>query len=202
MTLSVDRWLNVTRTDPTTRHVVLFGFRAVESSGHHEAAAAPSLNIINPLTGEVETQQPAKLAKSTVVEVWMERLDPAFGEDFGWQRVEAMITGGDPATRPVVAGVGVGLTPVFPGVTPLQNRILTSVKNFESSTFLEAVGLLQIPDTLWEGDVKLPPEDGHRHRLVVAEFEEYLIDGAAPYGKVPTEKGRRIVYVEHIELTE
>lgn len=199
MTLAVDRWLTVTRTAPATRHVVLFGFRPTESSGHHEAAAAPSLSTINPLTGEVHTFVPAKLAKSTVVEVWVERLDPALGEDFGWQRVEAVLTGGDPALAPVPGGVGVAPAPIFPGLNPLRHRIASSAEHPQSSTLLEAIALPPLPDILWEGDVKLPSDDGHRHRLVIAEFEEYLIDGPAPYGKVPTSKNRRVVYVEHIE---
>lgn len=38
----------------------------------------------------METLRPADLAKSTVVEVWVERLDPVFGEDFGWHKVDAV----------------------------------------------------------------------------------------------------------------
>ena len=56
---------------------------------------------------------------------------------------------------------------------------------------------------LWEGDVDLPanlPGDA-RFRLVIAEFEEYLVDDDRPYDKVPTRKGRRLVFVEHVELT-
>ena len=56
--------------------------------------------------------------------------------------------------------------------------------------------------TLWEGDVTLPPMSGHRHRLVIAEFEEYLVDDAKPYDKMPTKKDRRLVFVEHVELGE
>ena len=68
---------------------------------------------------------------------------------------------------------------------------------------------------LWDGEVRLPvlPEEGTRLRLVVAEFEEYLVDDELPfevpslpglqvsaYDDLPTKKDRRLVFVEHIEL--
>jgi hypothetical protein len=55
---------------------------------------------------------------------------------------------------------------------------------------------------LWEGDVTLPRESaaGSRFRLVIAEYEEYLVDGDGPYDPVPTKKDRRLVFVEHVEL--
>jgi len=46
-----------------------------------------------------------------------------------------------------------------------------------------------------------PPSGGRRYRLVIAEYEEYLVDGLFPYGRVPTAKDRRLVFVEHVELT-
>ena len=54
----------------------------------------------------------------------------------------------------------------------------------------------------WEGHVELPASrpEGARLRLVVAEFEEYLVDDNRPYDIVPTKKNRRLVFVEHIEL--
>jgi len=57
--------------------------------------------------------------------------------------------------------------------------------------------------TLWDGTVRLPvePSDEARFRLVVAECEEYLVDGENPFDRTPTTKGRRLVFVEHVELT-
>ena len=46
-----------------------------------------------------------------------------------------------------------------------------------------------------------PPAPETRYRLVVAEYEEYLVDDAMPYDRIPTEKDRRMVFVEHVELT-
>lgn len=48
--------------------------------------------------------------------------------------------------------------------------------------------------------------DGHdrgqsqRYRLAVAEYEEYLVDDATPYDKVPSKKERRLVFIEYVEL--
>jgi len=53
--------------------------------------------------------------------------------------------------------------------------------------------------TLWDGSVARPQAPG-RYRLVVGEYEEYLVDDDRPYDKVPTRKARRMVFVEHIEL--
>ena len=55
---------------------------------------------------------------------------------------------------------------------------------------------------IWEGDVVLPAfTPGARYRLVIVEYEEYLADDSRPYDPVPTKKDRRVVFVEHIELT-
>ena len=65
------------------------------------------------------------------------------------------------------------------------------------------VGALRGFFELWDGTVTLPedPSPEARFRLVVAEYEEYLVDDDRPYDRVPTHKGRRLVFVEHVELT-
>jgi len=59
-----------------------------------------------------------------------------------------------------------------------------------------------VTPTLWEGTVTLPQSAGEaaRYRLVIAEYEEYLVDDAMPYDRIPTKKDRRMVFVEHVEL--
>jgi hypothetical protein len=52
---------------------------------------------------------------------------------------------------------------------------------------------------LWAGSVILPP-DNSRYRLVVAEYEEYLVDDDKPYEDPPTHKGERLVFVEYVNL--
>ena len=56
---------------------------------------------------------------------------------------------------------------------------------------------------MWQWTVTLPPtrSGGARYRLVVAEYEEYLADDLTPYNAVASAKGRRMVFVDHVELT-
>ena len=39
-----------------------------------------------------------------------------------------------------------------------------------------------------------------RYRLAIAEYEEYLVDDAMPYDRIPTKKDRRLVFIEYVEL--
>ncbi len=55
---------------------------------------------------------------------------------------------------------------------------------------------------LWSGTVTLSENrmPGRRYRLVIAEYEEYIVDDATPYERPDTAKERRLVFVEHVEL--
>lgn len=55
--------------------------------------------------------------------------------------------------------------------------------------------------SLWKGTVTLPrgASSAERRRLVVAEYEEYFVDDDASYNALPLNKGRRLVFVEHID---
>jgi hypothetical protein len=57
-------------------------------------------------------------------------------------------------------------------------------------------------EVLWSGKVVVPEsvEGAGPCRLVVAEYEEYLVDDDKPYEPPPTRKARRLVYVEHYGL--
>ena len=59
-----------------------------------------------------------------------------------------------------------------------------------------------VTPTLWEGTVTLPQSarEAARDRLEIAAYEEYLVDDAMPYDRIPTKKDRRMVFVEHVEL--
>lgn len=83
MPLVADRWLNVKPRDQGRLHVTVFGHGFSDSSGHTEAERAPSFSTRNPLTGATHTYEPAEVSPTTVIEVWVEALDPAKGEDFG-----------------------------------------------------------------------------------------------------------------------
>lgn len=54
-----------------------------------------------------------------------------------------------------------------------------------------------VAPTLWDGRISLPGvEPGVKLRIVVAEYEEYAVDAAGPR----TGMGRRLVFVEHVDL--
>lgn len=207
MSLTADRWLNVTPTDsPSTRHVAVYGPRPYESSGHSEAKKAKSLSLIG-LTGEAESLVPAAITESTVVEVWIEQLDERLGEDFGWTRVaHTATTGGDPqSVGPGPDGVAfkaVEAAVSRQGQIRERLRVRAAVEGhaFNVVAGSAILDLITPWQTLWEGNVTLPYPKGRRNRLVIAEYEEYLVDDKYPYDKVPTSKGRRLVFVEHIEL--
>ena len=197
-----DRWLNVTpASDTRSARVALFGVGYDESSGHREASKAPSSVRIDPATGLIEMVAPASVAGRTVVEVSLERFDPRRGEDFGWQRVDnALVTQRLPqaATQSLAA---VTLQSLFGSAAAAIDhaKATTPVSRETQLTQSHITDRLSLWNTLWEGDVGLP-DDGSRYRLVVAEYEEYLVDDTRPYDTTPTQKGRRIVFIEHVEL--
>ena len=62
-----------------------------------------------------------------------------------------------------------------------------------------------VTPTLWEGSITLPvvPASGldRRRRLVIAEYEEYLVDDEDnAYDRFIKTKGRRLVFIEYVEL--
>ena len=83
----------------------------------------------------------------------------------------------------------------------LRARELLKKRKFD---VLIREGLLEsvfVAAPLWEGDVAVTEvESTVRHRLVIAEYEEYIIDDDMPYDEVPEKKGRRLVFIEHVEL--
>jgi hypothetical protein len=207
MPLAADRWLNVKRTgNERTRHVTVFGLGYSDSSGHVEAGRAPSMSVIDPIAGTVTNLSPAAVSPTSVIEVWVERLDPAKGEDFGWERVEVREASPGRTAPPEAGRAASARTEEFAFVPAHEVTRALELHHARRFTELLSEGLLggvQSVFRLWEGDVSLParrPEDA-RYRLVVAEYEEYLVDDSRPYYKVPTKKDRRLVFVEHVELT-
>lgn len=141
--LTAARWLAVATTaDPRSRQVTVSGHTYRESSGSLEAGRTP---------GSVA------VAKTSVVDVWVEQLDPRLGEDFGWLRLK---------TATVTPGAA-------PGTDPSE--------------------------VLWSGQVTVPEITNGLGpcRLVVAEYEEYIVDDDMPYQPPPKRKDRRMVFVEH-----
>ncbi len=182
MPLVPDRWLNVTQTlEPRTKHVSVYGFTYTDSSSHTEATSA--LNV----------------APSSVIEIWVERFDPAWGEDFGWRREpDAFVQRGVRLSELLVTTTKVT-------VAKQRARAKSLLQEREYTALIEE-GLIDkifITPTLWDGSVTLPHarEGLTRYRLVIAEYEEYLVDDAQPYDPPPTKKDRRLVFVEYVELS-
>jgi hypothetical protein len=195
MPLVSDRWLSVTQTkDPKTRTVAVFGSTYSDSSSHVEAEAAPQ-GIIHAPDGPPLIITAADVAPSSVVEVWVERLDPALGEDFGWTReTDAVVT---PAAKSKKK-------PTKKTSTSLKRaKQLLWRHDFSRLLREKLIDRVFMSPPLWSGTVTLPEEPGGamRYRLVIAEFEEYLVDDADPYGPIPRKKDRRLVFIEYIELS-
>ena len=82
-------------------------------------------------------------------------------------------------------------------------RDLVAGRRF-AEALAEGIGAdhLWLRPPLWEGRIDLPEPDGDRLRLVIAEYEEYPTDGAAPrHSMTSTRTGRRLVYVDHVDLS-
>jgi hypothetical protein len=198
MPLLPDRWLNVTQTrEPRTRHVRVFGHTHGDSSSHVEAKNAPAMSL-RLADGTFVNLQAPQVAPSSVVEVWVERLDPSLGEDFGWRREN------DAIIQP--AG-GVSLKPPHVAEPALHQEFrakeLLHQREFAALLDERLIDKIFITPTLWDGDVTLPEplKAGIRYRLAIAEYEEYLIDDERPYDAIPTKKDRRLVFLEYVELT-
>jgi hypothetical protein len=176
----------------------VFGNTFTGSSSHTEAASAPAESL-RLLDGTILDLHAPDVASTSVVEVWVEHLDPAMGEDFGWRREPDAVVQKGPSQphRPA-------LSPARATVAHARVRAddLLQHREFEALIDEDLLGHIFVTPTLWEGTVTLPqfPGGTARYRLVIAEYEEYLVDDAMPYDRIPTKKDRRIVFVEHVEL--
>jgi hypothetical protein len=199
MALVPDRWLNVTQTnDPRTRRVSVYGPTYNDSSSRLEAVRAPAAVLKLP-DGTVVTMQAPDVAKASVVEVWVERLNPALGEDFGWQRDPgAIIT---PDLGPIIKQPPVADKRSLAQARTRARQLLRERK-YDVLIAENLVDKIRITPTLWEGSVTLSqaPDRDTRYRLAIAEYEEYLVDDARPYDNIPTKKDRRLVFIEHVNL--
>ncbi len=199
MALVPDRWLSVTRTtDVRARRVSVVGSTYTDSSSHTEARDAPAMSLIG-ADGVPITLEAPNVAKSSVVEVWVERFHSALGEDFGWQRESSVSVQRDtgllksgPAVKSKVR------------ISKLRDRAKKLLRDREFEVLIDEnlISTLFARPTLWEGTVTMPqvPIPSARYRIAVAEYEEYLIDDSRPYDKIPTLKDRRLVYIEYVEL--
>jgi hypothetical protein len=204
--LTADRWLNVTPYPESRKmRVAVFGVGYEDSSGRNEANESLSLSLFSTLTGTVESKTPAVVSGSSIVEVWVEQFDPQWGNDFGWRRITNVVLSQRVPVPQASAPTGIGsIESIFGRALTAQEMVETRElttkpvrSRFSPADVIDKISLWQ---TLWEGDVTLPDMGDQRLRLVIVEYEEYLVDDEQPYDKTPTKKGRRLVFVEHVEL--
>lgn len=203
--LAPDRWLSMTRTSSTRRRVTVHGHRPEESSGFAEAWARRMEQL--DANGNVAQLVPTGIAKTNVVEVWVERLDARHGEDFGWSKVADGAVGAPttprPVGRPQMQAEEEKAVVVHNRSGEARARMLLEKRDYEAVVAENLVDATMAWPVIWDGSVTLPdaPSASARFRLVVAEYEEYLTDDVDPYDGKLSSKGRRLVYVEHTELT-
>jgi hypothetical protein len=191
MALAPDRWLNITQVEnEKVRRITVYGQHYTDSSSRKEAKDSTSYSEVNSLTNKPHTFIPADVSGSSVFEVWLERLDKNLGEDFGWQRI-AEATAKQPK-------------PEKKGAAKLASKSLAGEfikKHKFDALFSERLveSAFAFPP-LYDGEITLPAMQGERYRLVIAEYEEYLVDDNRPYDGVPEKKDKRLVFIEHVEL--
>ena len=159
MALTPDRSLTVTPTaEPKTRRVHVYGPTFTDSGAHVEAKNAPQAT--SPLPGSGVIVKAPDVASSSVVEVWVERLDPSMGQDFGWKRDAKAVVTKDTTRLPTIT------------VSRAQRARATSLVQKRQFDVLINEGLVHVivRPTLWSGSVTLPdaPGGAKRYRLVIA----------------------------------
>ncbi|HEY5837512.1 MAG TPA: hypothetical protein VIT19_00665, partial [Pyrinomonadaceae bacterium] len=183
--------------DPRTRNIRVFGHTYSKSSGREE---------VETITPDMVAFGVARISSTSVVEVWVETLDSSLGEDFGWKREAGAIVRDDLAQA---SG-----DPTITNFTVTQRRArakeLMIHREFEALVEESLIDQVFVSPTLWKGSVTLPitPASGvqKRYRLVVAEYEEYLVDddvddrGGDAYDRLLMSKDRRLVFIEYVEL--
>jgi hypothetical protein len=131
---------------------------------------------IDVLSGQVNQATP--VSPKPVVEVWLERLEPTLGSDFGWVRISD--------------GVAVDGVPAGGPFAPAPERLALGRELIAEHRFAEALALgaraekLWLRPPLWDGRIDLPEP----------EYEEYAVDGPAPrHSMTNTKTGRRLVFL-------
>ena len=198
MPLTSDRWLNVTHSrDDKIIHVAVFGNQYSDSTGHIEAdEARPKVIVTDSETHETRTIYRIDIASTSIFEMWVEHLNEERGEDFGWERISDVIV--ERTSKPI--------KPVSSSPTRIEKK--TPRYEIATSYPVDLSGQKMYDrifhyTPIWAGNQILPMalDIGERYRLVIAEYEEYIVDGNALDDVTPDRKDRRLVFVEHIELT-
>ena len=152
------------------------------------------MSTFNPVTGQTQTRVPANISSKNTFEVWVENLNEQNGEDFGWEIMHE-----DNLQIPVTSA-----RVIRGGQSTTGNDKVESQQRFNAGNELltDNTNTYFAVAPIWEHDVTVPDTVGEtgRYRLVIAEYEEYLVDDDLPYEIVPEKKDCRLVFVEHIQL--
>jgi hypothetical protein len=134
-----------------------------------------------------------------VIEVWVEKLNPALGEDLGWEK--------DEEAQVLEAARATGARKARSKDTKKLEKdreLARALKKRGDIQTLQKQDLMDLAfaaPTLWKGKVDVNLKDGQQRRLVVAEYEQYLVDDDYPYDGFVSKRGQRMVFVEHVALT-
>jgi len=215
MALTPSRWLSVTPSaSPMRRHVSVYGYSHSESAGWRENVSQGKVTQ-DPATGKIDIVVPSGIAPRNVIELWMEELQPDLGEDLGWHRVSTTATRSTPGVidmpsgpilgreaRPDTSVAGAVKGPALTRREITRYEMLLGKRQFEPMLREGLLERMSALTPLWHGSVMLTnaPTAGRRYRMVIAEYEEYLVDDADPYTAPDSAKDRRLVFVEHVEL--
>jgi hypothetical protein len=142
------------------------------------------------------------VAASSVVEVWVEYFDATLGEDFGWKREPGAVVRNSLAAS--AENPRFATTATIASARSRAKDLLIH-REFEALVDEDLIPHVFVTPTLWKGSVTLPtvPASGidRRYRLAIAEYEEYIVDDEDDaYDRFIKTKGRRLVFIEYVEL--
>lgn len=178
MQLTPDRSVVVTvdRANPLVRKIGVFGHRYSQSSGSRENST---------------------VARQTVIEVTLEKMNEKIGTDLGWQPVADIRPARERGTLSLVTETGRRK----PTATTLRRAKVDGERLVAKGDFkavLRDPVIFDVirPPSIWQGRITLPerPTARNRYRLVIAEYEEHLTDSRG------RDSRRRPVFVETVLL--
>ena len=133
MQLASDRSLVVQpEREGRVRHVTVFGASYAASGGSHEVRPRSEFD---PLTGQVI--EITAVSATSVLEVWLEKLESSLGPDFGWRRISDGVRSDEAPVHP----------PIVAGITP--ERILRRRQLLAGRRYAEALAEGLAIDHLW-----------------------------------------------------
>ncbi len=178
MQLTPDRSVVVTpdRRNPLVRKIGVFGHRYSQSTGSRENST---------------------VARQTVIEVTLEKMNETIGTDLGWQKVADIRPTRDRGTLSLVTETG-RRKPTATAIkrAKVDGERLVAKGDFKAVLRDPVIFDVIRPPSIWQGSITLPdrPATKNRYRLLIAEYEEHLTDSRG------RDSRRRPVFVEVVNL--